>query len=214
MEHPVAKPSASYFRITSFAVQTKLIAIAVATLALTASAYADAVFNVDESTLPNGQQINFRTSQTGTLLEGFAADNTAMPVHFSSTEVLTVGTGKSPDITLPSDTPEITNMTIMSPGNIFTGLDIDVFQPVNPNVMVRVTMTDGKTFDAPSGWAVDSSNNYLQITTEDGEMISTVMITSAGFRRIRKDLIAGVARAHHHHQKSPSHPRCCWPAVG
>jgi hypothetical protein len=44
MEHPMAKASTSIFRITSFAVQTRFIGIALAALVLTGSAYADAVF--------------------------------------------------------------------------------------------------------------------------------------------------------------------------
>src|SRR5215469_7045545 len=104
--------SSSYFRLTL---------IALAALVLTGSAYATAIFNVGATSLPGGQLITFRTNQTSMTLEGFAGNNDAMPVQFSSTQELMVhtGTSNSSDIKTSAST-NITNMTIRSPGNIFT----------------------------------------------------------------------------------------------
>ena len=170
--------------------------IALAAMVLPASAYANAIFNVGATSLPGGQLITFRTGQTSMTVEGFAGNNDAMPVQFSSTQELMVhsGTSNSSDIKTPAGT-NITNITIMSPGNIFTGLDLDVSHPVDPNVIVVVTMSDGTTFPVmPSGWAT-STQNFLQITTIGGELISKVTIDSTGFVSLRKELVAGIAPA-------------------
>ena len=122
----------------------KVLGIALAALVLTASAYADAVFTLGNHHQANEENILFHSDQMGATIDGFT-DRSDTMVQFSSTTDTLIGTGGQSDVDAADG--EINNITITVPGHTFLDLIINPFKPVaDGDLMVTVTMSDGKTF--------------------------------------------------------------------
>jgi hypothetical protein len=95
----------------------------------------------------------------------------------------------------------LTGMTIESPGNAFTGFELDVFKPATEGTTTTITVT----LCSPQHCGVktasttiigDASQNFEQITTIGKELISSIVITpTTSFQRLRKYEIIGIQTA-------------------
>jgi len=164
--------------------------IALATLVLIASAYADAVFTLGNHTQHGEENIFFQTDQMGATIDGFTNHSDTM-VQFSSTTDILLAKGGQSDI--DAQDGFINNITITVPGHTFTDLIINPFKPGADNdLMLIVTMSDGKTFTDTYGRT--NGNNFMTITATFGEMMSSVTIDSAtGFQDLKQPRISGIS---------------------
>lgn len=170
--------------------RTRVFGIALATLVLTASAYADAVFTMGNHKQPSEENILFKTNQMSMTIDGFTNRSDTM-VQFSSTTDILLAKGGQADV--EAQDGGINNITITVPGHTFLDLIINPFKPANNNdLMLTVTMSDGKTFTTTYGRT--HGNNFMTITTTGGEMISSVTIDSAtGFQDLKQPRISGIS---------------------
>ena len=76
---------------------TRAIGIALATLVLMASAYADAVFTLGNNPQPNEENVLFNSPMTGTTIKGLT-NRSDTPIQFSSTTDTLRASGGQSDI--------------------------------------------------------------------------------------------------------------------
>jgi len=164
--------------------------IALATLVLIASAYADALFTLGNHHQANEENILFNQHVQGTTIDAFTNRSDTM-VQFSSTTDTLVATGGQADIDARDGL--INDITMTVPGHTFLDAIINPFKLVTAgDLLVTVTMSDGKTFTKTYG--SPHGNNFLTITTTGGEMISSVTIDStSGFESLKQPRISGIS---------------------
>lgn len=161
--------------------------VAVAGLLSTAPAYADIIFTTGNVPQPNEENILFGTTQSGSTVTG-TGNKSGLVVDFSSTTDTLMTTALGQAKVTASD-GFINNISITSPGNTFTDL---IFNPENGTGTADVTVlaTDGKfTFS----YVLGNGNNFLTITTDHGETISSVTVDdTAGFPDLKQPRISGL----------------------
>jgi hypothetical protein len=124
-------------------VRTRFVGIALTTLLLMASAYADAVFTLGNHPQPGEQNIMFHTAMTGTMVSG-TTNQTHNQVVFLSNQTLHVSGGQS-DVDAVSGS--LTNITITAPLFVFKDYILNPFKDTSgSNISVKVVMGDGHTF--------------------------------------------------------------------
>ena len=146
-----------------------------ATLILTASAYANAVFTLGNHKQANEENISFHTGQTGSTIDAFTNRSDSM-VQFSSTTDTLIGTGGQSDVDASDGL--INNITITVPGHTFLDLIINPFKPVNDSDLIVTAITNTGPFMFTYGST--NGDNFLTITTTGGEVINSVTIDSIG----------------------------------
>ena len=165
-------------------------AIIVASMCLLAvPTYATVMFETGNHPQTGEENVLFGTTQTGTLVDG-TSNKSGVTVDFSSTQTLTAGGGQAKVEALGA---LLTNITISSPGHTFTDL---IFNPDHGSgvATVMVVATDGTfgfTYDSPG---LGPGQNFLTMTTKDGETISSVTINAAsGFKDLKQIRISGIS---------------------
>jgi hypothetical protein len=170
--------------------KTRIIGIALATLVLIASAYADAVFTLGNHHQANEENVLFHSDQMGTTIDGFTNRSDTL-VQFSSTTDTLIGSGGQSDVDALDGL--INNITMSVPGHTFLDAIINPFEPqAGRDLVVTATMSDGLTFSFTYGRT--HGDNFLTITTTGGEMISSITIDSAsGFLDLKQPRISGIS---------------------
>jgi len=169
--------------------RTRILATALTTLVLIASAYADAVFTLGDHHQPNEENILFHTDQTGTTIDAFTNRSDTM-VQFSSTTDTLIGTGGQSD--LDAADGFINNVTFTVPGHTFLDFIFNADEPVADNDLLVTVVTNDNTFTFTYGTA--HGENFLTITTTGGEVIDSVTIDSAsGFTGLKQPRVSGIS---------------------
>ncbi len=169
--------------------RTRFFGVALATLVLIAPAYADAIFTTGNHPQPNEENILFQTDQTGTTIDGFTNQSNTL-VQFSSTTDTLVGSGGQSDVDAMDGL--INNITVTVPGHTFLDLIFNPFKPASANDLVVTAVTNNGTFTFTYGDT--NGNNFLTITTINGQTISSVTIDSAsGFQDLKQPRISGIS---------------------
>jgi hypothetical protein len=176
---------------------SKTIAIAaVASLLSAGVANATVIFTAGNNPQQPGEQnILFGSQQTGTTING-TTNQSGTPVTFTSTQNLqTNGIGQAfltAFGSTPSDPTPITNISFAVSGHTFGDFIFNAMDGTG-TALVSVTANDGTfTHDLSLG----NGENFLTITTADGETISSVSISAPdgfdSFRQPRVSEISGV----------------------
>ena len=169
--------------------RTKILGTALATVVLLGSAYADAVFTLGNHPQPNEENILFQTDQMGMTIEAFTNRSDTM-VQWSSTTDTLLGTGGQSDLDAVGGL--IHDVTFTVPGHTFLDLIFNPFKPGNNNDLVVTVMTNTGPFMFTYGDT--HGDNFLTITTINGETISSVTIDSAsGFQDLMQPRISGIS---------------------
>ena len=169
--------------------RTRFFGVALATLVLLAPAYADAIFTTGNHPQPNEENILFQTDQTGTTIDGFTNQSNTL-VQFSSTTDTLVASGGQSDVDAMDGL--INNITVTVPGHTFLDLIFNPFKPASANDLVVTAVTNNGTFTFTYGDT--NGNNFLTITTINGQTISSVTIDSAsGFQDLKQPRISGIS---------------------
>jgi len=170
--------------------RTRTIGIALAMLVLIASAYADAVFTLGNSPQQPGEQnILFQLDQTGTTIEGFTNQSHTLAQYSSTTDTL-MGTGGQSD--LDAVDGAINDVTFTVTGHTFSDFIFNADEPLADGDLVVHVTTNDNTFTFNYGIA--HGENFLTITTTNGEVIDNVTIDSAaGFTGLKQPRVSGVS---------------------
>ena len=168
---------------------TRAIGIALATLVLMASAYADAVFTLGNNPQPNEENVLFNSPMTGTTIKGLT-NRSDTPIQFSSTTDTLRASGGQSDIDAMDGL--INNITITVPGHTFLDFILNPFKVGATNgLVVSVKLSDGKTDSFTYGNT--HGNNFLTVTTSGGELIDSITINStSGFQALSHPRVSGV----------------------
>jgi len=168
--------------------RTRFVGIAVTALVLIATANADAIFETGNHPQPNEENI-LQAGQTGTTIDGFTNRSNTL-VQFSSTTDTLIGTGGQSDIDAVDGL--INNITITVPGHTFLDLIFNPFKPASANDLVVTVVTNTGPFTFTYGDT--HGDNFLTMTTINGETISSVTIDSAsGFQELKQPRISGIS---------------------
>src|SRR5215469_9471427 len=168
--------------------RTRFVGIAMTALVLVATANADAIFETGNHPQPNEENI-LQAGQTGTTIDGFTNRSNTL-VQFSSTTDTLIGTGGQSDIDAMDGL--INNITITVPGHTFLDLIFNPFKPASANDLVVTVVTNTGPFTFTYGDT--HGDNFLTMTTINGETISSVTIDSAsGFQELKQPRISGIS---------------------
>lgn len=150
---------------------------AVALLAASGMAYADVIFT--QGNHPTDEtNIYFKTPETGTTIFGQVSQSNPIPVEFSSSasppQTLYQTAQGQADIESAASTTDsaITALTITVPNYTFGDF---IMNPLNGTGTATVTAIDN--FNHVFNYDLGTGQNYLTITTANGESISKLMIT-------------------------------------
>ena len=168
----MAKASSSYFRLTL---------IVLAGLALTASAYGNAIFTAFQTdpNLLGEENVPFNTSQTGTMIDGFAGPT---KVQFSSPTTLTASAGSNAFSAVNADVGAVINsLTITLPlGDTFGDFIVGMHKVPPPTIEFNVvaTMSDGTTRTSQDFRFTGNTTTFLTVTTTGGAKITKLTFNS------------------------------------
>jgi hypothetical protein len=145
-------------------------------------AQADVIFTLGNSPQQPGQEnVLFGSSQTGTTINGIT-NQTNTPVQFTSSQSLSTG-GQGQAFLEPTNSATLfTNFTFTVPGSDFSSL---IFNPQiggqpqggGGTATVTAVANDG-TFNF--NYELGNGNNFLTITTINGETLSSVSVSAPG----------------------------------
>jgi hypothetical protein len=170
-------------------VRARFFGIALATVILIASAYGDAIFTTGNHPQPNEQNILFHADETGMVIDGFT-NQSQTDVKISSTTDVLIGTGGQSDI--DAQDGELNNVTFKLVGATFLDFILDPQKLVANNDLKVTVQTNTGPFTFTYGDI--HGNNFLTITTINGEVIDSVTVDSAsGFAGFKQPRISGVA---------------------
>ncbi len=165
-------------------------------LGLSEAAHATVVFTLGNNPQQPGEQnILFGSSQTGTTITG-ATNQSNTPVQFTSTQSLTTGGIGQAFIQPANSASLLTNFTFSVPNSTFTDF---IFNPQiggqpqggGGTATVSAVSNDG-TFRFT--YALGNGNNFLTITTANGETLSSVSLSDpVGFNQLQQPRVSGVA---------------------
>jgi PEP-CTERM motif-containing protein len=175
-------------------VQLKRGTLAIVLALFTIPAFADAVFTLGNNPQPNEQNILFKTDQSGSPVFGFTNHTDTMVQFSSTTDTLVVTSGGQAKVTAADGL--VNDITFSVPGHTFLDFILNPIDPAVANdLMVMVTMGDGSTFTyGPYGSL--HGNNFLTITTTNGEVIASVTIDSkGGFGDLQEPRVSGISTA-------------------
>jgi len=171
-------------------VRTRIAGIALATLVLIASAYADAVFETGNHPQPNEENVLFQTDQMGATIDGFTNRSNTL-AQFSSTTDTLMATAHGQAKVAAAD-GLINDITITVPRHTFLDAIINPFKPVSASDLLVTVVTNTGTFTFTYGDT--HGNNFLTITTINGEVIDSVRIDStSGFQDLQQPRLSGIS---------------------
>jgi len=157
-------------------------------------AFGDAIFTVGNNPQPDEQNVLFSTNQSAATVFG-TTNQSGDTVQFTSTTdtLVTTANGQS---NLTALDGLINNVTITAPGRTFLDLILnpstDNRTPSGTTTVSVATNNGAFTFTYPGD--LSNGNNFLTITTINGQTISSVTIDSAGgFETGRQNRISGVS---------------------
>ena len=173
------------------------------------AASANVIFTLGNNPQPNEENILFQAPQTGLTVTG-ATNMTNVPVFFSTLtgqQLLQNSQGQADilqNVPMPAQNSALTSMDINLTAPNFTagagvpspvlGFTDFIMNPLNGSGTATVTAFDnfGQTFTYPLG----NGQNYLTLTTANGEVITDVQIKVAGgsFIEFKQPRISGVCR--------------------
>jgi hypothetical protein len=165
-----------------------------AIVALAIPAFGDAVFTLGNNPQPNEQNVLFTTDQTGSPVFGFTNQSNDQAQFSSTTDTLVVTSSGQAKVSAMDGL--VNDITFSVPGHTFLDFILNPFKPAaNSDLLISVTMSDGSIFNyGPYGST--NGNNFLTITTINGEAIASVTIDSAsGFQDLRQPRVSGVSGA-------------------
>jgi hypothetical protein len=157
------------------------------------SAQADVIFTLGNNPQPNEENILFQTPETGVSVTG-ATNQTGIPVYFSSVTGQTLlqnAQGQADilqDVANPAQNSALTSMDInLTAPNTVNGTGVPnpvyafddfIMNPLNGSGTATVTAFDnmGQSFTYDLG----NGQNYLTLTTANGEFITDVQIVVSG----------------------------------
>src|SRR5215467_4222682 len=172
-------------------------------------ASATIIFTLGNNPQPNEENILFQAPQTGSSVTG-ATNQTNIPVHFSSLtgQVLLQNAQGQADILQnvanPAQNSALTSMDINLTAPNFTkgtgvpnplfGFNDFIMNPLNGSGTATVTAFDN--FGQVFTYNLGNGQNYLTLTTANGEVITDVQIKVAGgsFIEFKQPRISGVCR--------------------
>jgi hypothetical protein len=143
-------------------------------------ARADVMFTLGNNPQPNEENILFQTPESGTLITG-QTSQTAVDVNFSSLtgqSLLQTAQGQADifqNVTNPAQNSALTSMNITAPGHGFGDF---IMNPLNGTGTATVTATDN--FNNTFQYDLGNGQNFLTITTANGEFITNLSIVVAG----------------------------------
>src|SRR5215471_8853677 len=172
-------------------------------------ASANVIFTLGNNPQPNEENILFQAPQTGLTVTG-ATNMTNVPVFFSTLtgqQLLQNSQGQADilqNVPMPAQNSALTSMDInLTAPNFTAGVGVPnpvlgftdfIMNPLNGSGTATVTAFDnfGQTFTYPLG----NGQNYLTLTTANGEVITDVQIKVAGgsFIEFKQPRISGVCR--------------------
>src|SRR3954470_19028448 len=162
-------------------VTSTLLGAAALVAAISGAAQATVIFTSGNNPQPGEENVLFGSSQTGATITG-ATNQSNTPVQFTSSQSLTTG-GIGQAFFQPTDSAALlTNFAFSVPGNTFGDF---IFNPLiggqpgggGGTATVTAFANDG-TFSFQ--YALGNGNNFLTITTADGETLSAVSLSVAG----------------------------------
>jgi hypothetical protein len=139
-------------------------------------AKADVIFTLGNNPQPGEANILFGAPETGTTISG-TVGNSAVGVDFTSTQTLFQNAQGQADI-MSSSSPQtsaLTNLTITVPGYTFGDF---IMNPLNGSGTATIMATDN--FNHQFSYDLGNGQNFLTITTANGESISSLSISVAG----------------------------------
>jgi len=167
--------------------------------------HADIVFTLGNNPQPGEENILFNSGETGTTVMGTPSGFPSFVVDFMSTQTLLApSSGQARVSGDPEGTP-LTDMTIsLENGATYGDLIINPFiggcsACVSGTGTVTVNAVDSMgVAEAPSvfSYPINNGNNFLTITTLNGERIVSTSISDMGsFNDLRQPRISGLAAA-------------------
>jgi len=168
--------------------------LAIMIMVLCSAAQADVLFNLGNNPQPDEENILLNKNTTG--LTVYGQTQSGILVAFSSTTD-TLTEPSSGQARIEAQDEWVNNITISVPGGTFGDL---IMNPFNINCPPGVKCDDEATVTAigtsthPFNYILGNGNNFLTITTSDGEMLASVSIDySRGFESLQQPRISGVA---------------------
>lgn len=157
-------------------VRDSLLAVVALSVLLGArTASADVIFTVGNNPQPNEENILFQTPETGTTITGNTSQ-TDVPVNFSTLTGQTLyqtAQGQADILSSSSlNSSALTSLKITAPGYGFGDF---IMNPLNGTGTATVTVTDNQ--NNVFQYALGNGQNYLTITTANGEYITEIQIT-------------------------------------
>ena len=164
----------------------------IAIFALAIPAFGDAVFTFGNNPQPNEQNVLFTTDQTGSTVFGFTNTSNSQVQFSSTTDALVVSSKGQARVSAMDGL--VNDITFTVPGHTFLDFILNPFKPAASNdLMVSVTMSDG-SISRFGPYGSMGGNNFLTITTINGEAIASVSIDSAGgFQDLQQPRVSGVS---------------------
>lgn len=178
---------------------TAAMAAALAISLTATSARATIVFTLGNNPQPGEEHVQFNSGQTGNTVFGQTnVSNTT--IDFTSTQNLlttpnSIGAG--------GGASGLSDVTITAPGFTFTDMIFSLSDtanfPTGANATVTVTANEpgGGTATATFSYILGSGQNFLTVTTADGETISSIATdtTSGQFNELELVRVSGLAPA-------------------
>lgn len=171
---------------------------AAAVFGLGSAAQASVVFTPGNNPQQPGEEnILFGSSQSGMTITG-ATNQSGTAVQFTSSQNLTTGGVGQAFIQPTSSTALLTNFSFSVPGSTFTDF---IFNPMiggqpqggGGTATVTALANDGSF---SHDYALGNGNNFLTITTADGETLSSVSVSAPdGFNQLQQPRVSGIATA-------------------
>ncbi|HEX4262404.1 MAG TPA: PEP-CTERM sorting domain-containing protein [Acetobacteraceae bacterium] len=168
---------------------------AVSLFAFAGAANASVIFTLGNNPQTGEQNILFGSSQTGTTITG-ATNQSNTPVQFTSSQSLTTG-GVGQAFFSPTDSAALlTNFTFTVPGFTFGDFIFNpavVGQPQGGGGTATVTaVANDGTFVFT--YNLGSGNNFLTITTANGETLSSVSVSDpVGFNQLQQPRVSTIS---------------------
>jgi hypothetical protein len=170
--HYLAKAARTRLRLALVAAAiTPLLMVGVRT------ASADVIFTLGNNPQPNEENILFQTPETGATINGFTSQSN-IDVFFSSLtgqDLLQQAQGQADilqNVANPAQNSALTSMNITAPG---FGFGDFIMNPLNGSGTATVVATDN--FNQQFQYDLGNGQNFLTITTANGEFITNLALT-------------------------------------
>ena len=174
-------------------------AVVAVIVGLAGTARADVIFTLGNNPQPGEMNILFGAAQTGTTITGQVGTHTNIGVDFTSLtgQILDQDAKGQADIQNNADPGKalLNSLQITVPGYTFGDF---IMNPLNGTGTATITVTDN--FSHVFSYDLGNGQNYLTITTANGESIAMIQITmgnpgTEGFIEFKQPRISEVCNA-------------------